>query len=438
MQRLLAVLILFSLSAFVRADNWPAWRGPTGQGFCEEKNLPLKWSAKDNVKWKVKLADPGNSTPVIWGNKIFVTQADKGGHTRSLICFDRADGKILWQNDVKYPHVEVNWPNITWTNASAVVDDKRVVACFASAGLFCYDHDGKELWKRTDLGHWEHREKFGSGASPVLYGDLVIMWCGPDVRPAKDEKKVDPKDKKGKKGFRNFLLAVNKNTGATVWERDEDFGSWSTPLIAKVDGKDQLLLATGPEAKSQVEPKTNHLKGYDPMTGKELWSCLGLNSYVYPSPLFGNGVAVQMCGFNGSAIAVKLGGTGDITKDRLWRHPRADQRVGSGMIIGDHVYMVDQGAVPHCYELTTGKDLWEGVKRPSDSKTWGSMVHADGRLYVLMYNGDTIVLKATPKYELLAVNSLGKGEQTNSSVAISNGEIFIRTFNSLWCIAERK
>src|SRR5207248_2486908 len=162
----------------------------------------------------------------------------------------------------------------------------------------------------------------------------------------------------------------------------------------------------------------------------DLWYCRGLNSYVYTSPLYGNGVAVQMCGFGGSALAVKLGGTGDITKDRLWLHPANNQRVGSGMIVGAHVYMIDDTGVAHCYELTTGKDLWKEVERLGDL-TWGSMVHADGRLYVLMRNGDTVVLKASPKFELVAVNRLGNGEQSNSSLAISNGEIYLRTFRSL-------
>jgi outer membrane protein assembly factor BamB len=445
MQRYLAISTLLTLSAAVaHADNWPAWRGPTGQGFCFEKNLPVKWSAKENVKWKIQLADAGNSTPVIWGDKIFLTKANKGGSVRSLLCLARADGKQLWQKDVEYPGKEINWGGITYTNASAAVDDQRVVACFASAGLYCYDHDGKLLWKRTDLGSWQH--SFGSGASPVLYEDLVIQWCGPNSIPEPDPKegaktdKKDPKTDKGakdKKGPRNFLVAVDKNTGKTAWEHDEQFGSWSTPLIINHNGQDQLLLGLGPDAKNKPDPETNYFKGLDPKTGKELWHCRGLNSYVYTSPLFANGVAVQMCGFGGSALAVKLGGKEDITKDRLWLHPQNIQRVGSGMIVGEHVYMIDESGVAHCYELTTGKDLWKKVERPAGD-TWGSMVHADGKLYVLMRSGDTVVLKADPKFEILAVNSLGAGEQTNSSVAISNGEIYLRTFRSLWCISEKK
>jgi outer membrane protein assembly factor BamB len=146
-----------------------------------------------------------------------------------------------------------------------------------------------------------------------------------------------------------------------------------------------------------------------------------------------------MSGFGGSTLAVKLGGQGDITKDRLWLQPKpATQRVGSGVIVGDHIYMVDENAVVHCYELKSGEDRWKSEDRIKGGMTWGSMVHADGRLYLLMRNGETVVLAANPKHEVLAVNSLGTGQQSNSSLAISNGEIFIRTFKHLWCIGEKR
>jgi outer membrane protein assembly factor BamB len=232
-------------------------------------------------------------------------------------------------------------------------------------------------------------------------------------------------------------LAVNKESGETVWEQDQTYGSWSTPLIVKVNGQDQLLLGQSRDVKGEPEDRNGYLRGFDPKTGKELWKCQGLSSFVYTSALYGNGVAVGMSGFGGSALAVKLGGSGDITKDRLWRHPRNHQRVGSGMIVGEHVYVVDENGVPHCYDLKTGEDRWKDVKRVGSGLTWGSMVHADGRLYVLMRGGDTVVLAANPRFELLAVNKLGPGEDTNSSLVVSGGDIFIRTFKHLWCIGGR-
>jgi hypothetical protein len=414
-----AVAVLTVLPAMAAsAADWPAWRGPTGQGASDEKGLPLTWSATENVKWKVPLADPGNSTPVVWGDRVFLTQANKGGTVRSVICFSRTDGKVLWQKDLAYDVAERAYNPNWYANASPATDGERVVVSFGSAGLYCYDLAGKELWKRTDLGKWEHT--FGNSASPVLYGELVIQWCGPNDKG------------------RNYLLAVKKTTGETVWEHDESFGSWSTPVVARVKDQDQIILGQSRDAKGGPESKAGYLKGFDPATGKELWRCQGLNSYVYTSALYADGVAVGMSGYGGSALAVQLGGTGDVTKDRLWLHPKAVQRVGSGVIVGPHVYMVDENGAPHCYELRTGADLWEGEQRLKDGMTWGSLVHADGRLYLLTRSGKTVVLAANPKFEVLAVNALGAGEQSNSSVAISNGDIFIRTFKHLWCIGAQR
>ena len=402
--RLLVLMALIACSA-VRADNWPAWRGAGGQGHCTEKNLPLKWGAKENVKWKVKLPEEGNSTPIVWEKNIFLTQANKGGTVRALLCLDRADGKVLWKKEVEYQKKEQVWNTAYYGSASPVTDGERVVVSHGSAGMYCYDFAGKELWKRTDLGHWTHM--FGNASSPVLHGDLAILWCGPDKT-------------------RNSLLAVNKKTGKTVWEHKEKGGSWGTPLIVSVKGQDQLLLGV-----------PFKFKGFDPKTGKELWSCDGLNELVYTSALYGNGVAVAMSGYNKDALAVKVGGSGDITKDRLWHHPSNIQRVGSGAIVGDHVYILEENGVPHCYELQTGKEVWQVQKRPGSS-SWSSMVVSGDRLYVLSQNGDTHVFAASPKYQLLTTNRLSPGERTNASLAVSNGDLFIRTAQHLWCISGKK
>ena len=338
MTRYATLLILFVVSAPALAADWPAWRGPTGQGFCAEKGIPVTWTDQENVKWKVPLANPGNSTPVVWGDKIFLTQASKGGSERSLLCFARADGALLWQRDVAYAEKERNWNESWYCNASPALDGERAVVSFGSAGMYCYGVGGKELWKRTDLGTWEHA--FGNGSSPVLYGELAILWCGPN----------DPKG-------RNFLLAVNKNTGRTVWEQDHSYGSWSTPLLTKVNGQDQLILGYSKDVKGQPDNRTGFLYGFDPNTGKEIWKCQGLNSYCYASPLYGDGIAVGMAGFGGSALAVKLGGSGDITSDRLWLHPKNIQRVGSGVVVIGHVFIVDENGVPRCYDLQSGEEF---------------------------------------------------------------------------------
>jgi outer membrane protein assembly factor BamB len=402
--------LILSCSPAARADNWPAWRGPTGQGHCAETNLPLKWSTTENVKWKVAMPAPGNSTPVIWGENIFITQSNKECTQRGLMCLDRAGGKLLWRRDIGYSAKETGVaPPYYPCAASPATDGERVVVSYGSAGMYCYDLAGKLLWKRDDLGKWNH--SYGNASSPVLYGELAILWCGPDAKHTR-------------------LLAVDKKSGTTVWEHREVNGSWSTPLIVAVDGQHQLLLSM-----------PDGFKGFDPRTGKELWRCDGLTRLVYNSPLYAadstgkGGIAVAMSGYGGAALAVKLGGAGDITRDRLWHHPRNTQRVGSGAIVGEHVYILEANAVPHCYELLTGKQVWKVDKRLGDV-SWSSMVASGDRLYVLCQNGDTHVFAASPKYQLLATNRLG--EYTNVSIAVSGGELFIRTWDHLWCISEKK
>lgn len=427
MKRALVALGLIGwLTGMVRADNWPGWRGPTGQGHCLEKEVPLTWSAKENVRWKVPLPDSGTSTPAIWGERVFVTQAsdktlwpptgNNGGRgiarKRSLMCFARSDGKLLWQQTVIYDEKEATHPTNPYCSASPATDGERVVVSFGSAGMYCYDFNGKELWKK-DLGKLEH--VWGNASSPIFYRDLVILWCGP--------------------GERQFLLAVDKKTGAKVWEHHEPggsdglknsqwIGSWSTPIVVKVNGQDQLLLGV---------PKK--LKGFDPATGKELWSCEGLGNLIYTSPLYADGIAVQMSGFHGPALAVKLGGTGNITKDRLWHHTKQNpQRIGSGVIVGQHVFILEENGTPHCFDLNTGEEVWKVDQRPSGGGAWGSMVYADGRLYVTSRSGTTLVFAASPRYELLAVNRIN--EHVDASIAISDGDLFIRSFKHLWCIGK--
>src|ERR1700722_256561 len=189
----LAVLCLFC-SVASPAANWPAWRGPQGNGICEEKNLPTHWSATENVKWRVALPEPGNSTPVVWGDRIFLTQAV--GDRRTLMCFQRADGKLLWQAGVTTAEKEPTHQANPYCSGSPVTDGERVIVSFASDGLFCYDFDGKELWKRTDLGRAIHI--WGNASSPVIYGGLCFLNFGP--------------------GETNYLLAVDKKTGRTIWK----------------------------------------------------------------------------------------------------------------------------------------------------------------------------------------------------------------------------
>ncbi|MEX0715305.1 MAG: PQQ-binding-like beta-propeller repeat protein [Planctomycetaceae bacterium] len=424
---ILCGVALLSAPILAAAADWPGWRGPTGQGLCSESELPVEWNVDGkNVRWKVALPDEGNSSPIVWGDRVFITQAlersawppekpenfpagtSVGGpavaERRSVMCFDRADGKLLWQRDTIYKEPESTHRTNPFCSATPVTDGERVIASHGSAGIVCYDMEGKELWKH-DVGRIE--QVWGNASSPILHGDLVIQWCSP--------------------GARTFLLALDKRTGEEKWRHEEPggdtgkegkfLGSWSTPTIARVGEKDQLVL-----------PIPGKLKGFDPLTGKELWWTAGAGNLIYMSPLVKDDVAVL------GSTAYRIGGEGELQRARLWRGT-GGARVGSGVIADGHVYLLADGGVPKCFDLKTGEDLWKDQldKRPGTT-AWGSMVHAKDKLYITDQRGTTIVLAAGPKYELLAQNELK--EHVNASPAISNGDIFIRTWKHLWCIGK--
>jgi outer membrane protein assembly factor BamB len=411
------LVLLFVLTAPLRAENWPAWRGPRGDGHCAETNLPLKWTGTDNVCWKTPLPGPGNSTPIVWGERIFLTQATDKGRVRSLLCFARADGKLLWQRDTEYAEKEpTHQESNPYCSASPVTDGERVIAGLGSAGLVCYDFAGKLLW-RKDLGKLHHL--WGTASSPIVYGDTIIIWCGP--------------------GQRQFLLALDKKTGDKVWERvepvrkpedsdepDNWLGSWATPLVVKNNKRDELIL-----------PLVGAVKAFDPKTGKELWSCGGLGGCVYSSPVYANGVVVAFSGCNGPAIGVKIGGAGDVTAShRLWQNRfKNPQHVGSPVALGERIYSIAEPGFPQCFDLQTGTEFWD-QRRPIAGQTYSSLVCGDGKLYAATTGGVTLVLAAGAKYELLAKNDIG--ERVLASPAISEGQIFIRSHKHLWCIGPKK
>ena len=363
------------MTSIAIADNWPAWRGLNGDGTSAEKNLPTTWSDTQNVKWKIDLPQRSHAAPIVWGDRIFLSQAlDAKGRQRALWCLDRKDGKRLWERVVPYADDEPLHATSSFCAATPVTDGKHVLVSFGSAGLWCYDFDGREVW-HYDLGKLWHI--WGNASSPILYQNLVILWAGP--------------------GERQFLLALDKTTGKKVWQRDipggKDgindkawLGSWSTPLIATVKGRDELIVGV---------PKK--LKAFDPKTGKELWSCDGLGDLVYTSPVIsaeGEGIVVAFSGYKGPALACKAGGSGDVTKThRLWHQVKGNpQRIGSPVILGEHCYLVGENGIANCFELKTGKDLWK--ERVTKANTWSSLIHADGRFYLHDFDANTSVFAA--------------------------------------------
>lgn len=401
------VLIALLLTTHsLHAENWPAWRGTDGRAVSSDRNLPVKWSGSENILWKTPLPEAGNSTPIVWEERVFITQAFDGGKTRSLICFDRATGKKLWQHDIAYPHKETANRQNPFCSGSPTTDGKLVYASFGSAGIVACDFSGKSVWSRN-LGELAHI--FGPATTPVLYKHLLIIHRGP--------------------GEPTHIVALDKWTGETVWNTSEVgknhklYGSWSTPVIYRVDDRDEFALSM-----------PGQLKGYDPLTGKELWRCDGLGPSNYPDTAIGEGVLLGVSGFNKSMMAVRMGGRGDITEThRLWHVPVTQQRVGSGIVHQGYLYVANATGIAECIGVKTGKVIW---KERLGGKLWGSLLLADGKFYVNNLAGDTFILAASPQFKLLATNRLE--ESLYAALAASDGQLFIRTYKHLYCVGKRR
>ncbi len=407
--RLACSFALCALAVPLQAADWLAWRGPLGTGHSEEQSLPLTWSNTENVKWKVPLDGEGNSSPIVVGGKVFLTHAPKGSSVRGLRCYDRSTGELVWKHEVEYAGKDPSHNTNPQCASSPVSDGQRLIAWYGSAGLVCYDLDGKVLWQK-DLGKVEHI--WGYGSSPAIHENLVILNFGP--------------------GLNAFVAAFDKQSGDEIWRKTfpeqtskevgEFRGSWSTPVVATIGGRTLLLLSL-----------PSKLYACDPKTGEEIWSCGGLaNNLVYTSPLVAGDVVVAMCGYGGPAIAVRAGGTGDVTEThKLWTHPRNSQRVGSGVVVAGLLYILNENGTFWCLDPQTGERNWETMRL--GGRSWSSMTHAAGRLYVSNEAGTTFVLEpSTTEFKLLAENKLD--ELIRATPAFSDGQIFIRTYKHLYCI----
>jgi len=412
--KLLALMVL-TISGFAAADNWPFFRGVNRDGISKETSAPTNWGVEKNIKWRAPLPTPGNSSPIVWGDQVYLTSAENSrGTERSLYCFNRADGKVKWVKTVRYEKKELTHETNPYSASSPAAEAKRVVVWHGSAGIYCYDHSGAELWHR-DLGTFNHI--WGYASSPVIVGDRVFMNCGP--------------------GNRTFVTALDANDGHTIWETPEAggaddksaetkswIGSWSSPVPAMVDGKQQILVAL-----------PRHVNAYDPVDGKVIWFCEGNGDLSYTDPIVGQGMAVYLSGFGGPGIAFKLGGSGNVTStNRLWRETaKIPQRIGSGVIIAANLYFVSDGLI-QCVEAASNKERWR--QKFDREFFWASLVAAGDKIYATMQSGNTVVFAADPTgFKQIAKNSLG--ERTNSTPAISNGQFFLRTAGHLWCVEEK-
>jgi outer membrane protein assembly factor BamB len=405
----------------VRSENqnpaqWASWRGPSGQGYSEDAKVPLSWSETQNLLWKTRLPGAGNSTPIIWGERIFLTAASRDGKERSVLCLAASDGKLLWQRVASKgvtPGQTHQWNG--YASASCATDGKRVYAFFGTPGLFCYDFDGKLVWKH-DFGFFT--SVWGTAASPFLYEDLVIQNCDHDgsSTPAGPQ----------------ALVALDKKTGEMRWQTPRNQGrGFSTPrLITTPQGRLDLVL-NGPHG----------VWAYDPRTGKEIWHCKRGVLFGEPIPVSNGDTLFASSGRPGPLQAIRLGGKGDVTKTHVrWQVNRKGHRdVSSAILWDDLLYTADRGGIMTCYDSKDGTMLSNG-RLTANGKSLASPVVVRGKLLFVMDNGETIVIEPGRKPKVVGRNKLGDGGQLEfgASPAIADGKLFLRSQSYLYCIGEKK
>lgn len=403
-------------SAQERRTDWRAFRGNDGSATSKDRGLPLTWSAKENVLWKTALPGAGTSTPVVVGQRVFVTcysgynlpdqsggeQADLKLH---LVCLDRETGQILWKRDIapKLPEQERIRDGHGYASSTPVADEKQVYCFFGKSGVLAFDHEGKPSW-RADVG--SGLSDWGSAASLLLAGELLIVNASVESET---------------------VYALDARTGKAVWSRSGIREAWNTPILAKYGDKSAIVLAMN-----------GKILGIDPATGKPLWSCAtDIPWYMVPSLVAQDGVVYAIGGRSGGALAVKLGGLGDVTEThRLWTGKKGSN-VSSPICHEGHLYwMHDNQGIAYCASAKTGAIVYER-RIPRAAQVYGSPVLADGKIYYPARDGTTFVVAAQPEFELLATNSLGERGTFNASPAVAGGRLFLRTDRFVWCVGKK-
>jgi outer membrane protein assembly factor BamB len=411
--RLLAVsAAVLLLAGQALAGNWLGWRGPTGCGISDEKDLPLTWGGKNNtnVLWKVDLPGRGSSSPVVWEDRVFITSAarqtdqevkDKVVPEHYVTCYRASDGKQLWNTTIPKGTFADGYYSIP----TPVTDGKRVYAWFGSGVAVALDFDGKIVWRKERSGPYSVYP--GVSSSPLLFRDLLLIL----VDQGKD----------------SFLLGLDKNTGDIKWERkrtDVQGSTNSTPILIDVKGQTQMVVAD-----SKV------LQGLDPTDGKVIWWC-GKDGGYWTSLTAGSGLVYTDSG-GGRGLAVDPTGSGDVSKTHVkWQHTKVPEGLGCPMIVGDYLYRVHKPGAIKCWKLSTGELVFD-EKLEGISFLASPIATADGRLYIASPGRSYVIKSGVPKLEVLGDNKLNEGGDEGPSPAISGGRLFMKTTTRLWCIGKK-
>lgn len=390
------------------ADNWPAWRGPRLDGVSTEKSsFPLTWSDTKNVVWKTEIPGKGHSSPVVWGDRIFLTSCVESTGERLLICVNRGDGAIVWQKTVVKCPLEKKHNLNSYASSTPVTDGKHVWVTFLEQPdirVACYDMAGERQWM---VSPGKFNSPHGFCSSPILYDDLVIVNCDQDKQEA-------------------FLVGLEKATGKERWRADRPnrTRSYCVPLLIDAAGKKQMVLSG-----------SMCVASYDPATGKQHWIIQGPTEQYVASLVYDQNVLFLTAGFPELHImGIDPGGSGDVTDTAiLWRTNKGASYVPSPVAQGGLFFVVSDGGVASCFEPKSGERHW--MERLGQHHT-ASAVAANGYVYIPADDGTTFVLKASPKFEVVHKNKLK--EEIYASPALSDGQIFIRSAKNLYCIGLRR
>lgn len=397
---------------FAAAEDWAGWRGPRADGTVSDKGYPLKWSEKDNVKWKCELPGVGYASPVVSKGKVFVVACVESTKTRVLYCVDRTNGKLLWEKPVVVSDLQKIHKENSHASATPAADGEHVYVTFLDAPqlrVYCYDFDGKLVWTKNP---GEFHSVHGFGHPPILYKDLVIINADQDA----------PSGKKA------YIVALDKKTGEEKWriDRPNKLRSYTPPVVVEVAGKKQMVL-TGSKC----------VTSYDPDTGKLIWIVDGPTEQFVSSVVYHDGLILLTAGFPVYwVMAIDPTGTGNVTKTHVvWSKKNEGTYVPSPVAHDGKMFLIDDKSYKaSCWDVKTGKMYWQ--EQLGRVKFHASAIVAQGRVYLTADDGITYVLKASDDYELLAKNPIG--EKVMSSLAFSNGDVFIRGDKHLWCIGEKK
>jgi outer membrane protein assembly factor BamB len=399
------------------AQDWSQFRGPGGQGVSADTTLPATWGPAQNIVWKTPLPGPGTSSPILVGDKIYLTAysgfnvpgeaGDEKALKRHLVCLDRKSGKLLWTKDVaaRLPEQPKIRDDHGYASSTPASDGRRIYCFFGKSGVHAFDLAGKALWA-AEVGDTLHG--WGSAASPVLHENLLLVNASVESQS---------------------LVALDPATGKEVWRARDIKESWNTPVLAKAkDGSTELLVAV-----------MGKILGLDPKTGRPLWSCeTNIPWYMVPSAVAADGVSYWVGGRSGGALAVRLGGRGDVTAThRLWIAEK-NTNVPSPILHAGHLYWAsdNQGTV-YCAEAATGKLVYQERLPRGGDQVYASPVLGEGKIYYVARNGKTFVVAASPQFKLLATNDLGERAAFNAAPVTADGRLLLRSDKHLYCIDEK-